>query len=180
MPAISYLDSLPLNSLDYGSYAAGSTISAIAPRLNGHSAALFSSNLHPPHIVGNDWHAATLIRQDRHWYVFSSTYDPRAAAAAPPPRISAEPGLSLIHHTLRMAQLPASATYAPIRNASGSAVKGRGLRVDQIWLTGSGNQQQQCLPEAAQCLYRVAGDQAGVGPQGPQPGGPYHWVPAVL
>ncbi len=146
-----------MNHFDYTSYQAGGTIQANITRLNSNSVALFSSNLHPPHLPLNEWHAAAMARKGRHWFVYSSTFDPRMIQNQQSPRIGAEAGLSLIHHTLRLASLSRNETYAPVRNTMGQAVKGRGLRIDQIWLTGSASPLAQCLREATEFAYRVAG-----------------------
>lgn len=117
--------------------------------------------MNPPPLPATQWHAVGLARCGQHWFVYSSTYDLRlAGAASPPPSIPNQTGLSLPYHLLAQAKLPASRKYAPIKDGAGHSPAGRGLTIQALWLTGSGNQQPQCLPEAAQFLYRVVGGQA--------------------
>ena len=118
-----------------------------------------------------------MARKERQWFVYSSTFDPCTILHNQPLRINAQAGLSLIYHTLRLASLSKNQTYGSVRNAARQAVKGRGLRIDQIWLTGSASTLAECLGEATEFVYRVAGDTAGIIAERPMTNVPYNWVP---
>ena len=153
--------------------------------MTAHSAALVCSNLNS---ASQDnaglaqWHAVGMARAGPQYYVYSSTFDPADyPASSPPPRLSGQPGCINAEHIIQLMRTPQSTTYPPIRGVQGHPVRGRGLTVADIWITGSGNTRQQCIGEGTRFIYEVGGGRAGIsttGPIIPNPAG-YNWVRAT-
>ena len=93
-----------------------------------------------------NWHTAAFVRHERHYYIFSDCFDPSLYPSPnlDKPRIRDQDGLIQIYHLLSVLGLKKTESYPPVKAASKQSVKGRGLRIDGIWITGLGSTLLQC------------------------------------
>ena len=167
---------------DRASYEACGTLGPAARGLTAWSAALVCSNLNSAsqdHEGLAQWHAVGLARAGTHFYIYSSTFDP--ATASSPPRLSSQPGCVNAAHILHLLRTKKNTPYPPIKGGYDQPVKGRGLTVAKIWITGSGSTALECIPESTLFLYHVASGDAGTSPDGAitSNNAGYTWVQAV-
>lgn len=170
----SYLESLaggPAHA-DWSSANAGTTLSSLLTTFYGHSAVLLCSSLKAPHHEDgdNDWHMAAVIRRNRSIYIFSNTFDPENPVldpGNPVPRLAMQPGCRIPLLLLRVLMTPKTRTVSEVRNASDQAVKGRGLQIGPIYMTGINRQTNECIRDSVDFLYEyVRLGQGGAGVQG--------------
>jgi hypothetical protein len=100
------------------------------------------------------WHAVGLVRAGTHFYIYSSTFNPAEylAASSSPPRLSSQSGCINAEYILNLMRTNQAKLYLPIKGAQGYPVKGRGIRVDKIWMTGNGSTALEDIPECTQVL----------------------------
>ena len=153
--------------------------------LKGYSAGLVQSSLHSARgdVAGlAEWHAVGIARVGKHYYLYSSTFNPAEyQAPTPAPRLKNQLGCANARHLLQLARCGKRDTYPPIQSLSGHAVKGCGRNVLKIWMTGSGGTDLQCLSEAGHFIENVARGYAGISPEGPlgSNAAHYSWVEVV-
>jgi hypothetical protein len=124
---------------DRASYEACSTLGPAARAMTAWSAALVCSNLNRASQDNEglaQWHAVGLVRAGTHFYIYSSTFKPAEypAASSSPPRLSSQSGCINAEHILKLLRTNQATPYPPIKGAQGHLVKGRGIRVDKIWM----------------------------------------------
>lgn len=66
-----------------------------------------------------------------------------------------EKGLSFISTTIGWLKCPKSTSHAGIREETKGGIKGGGMRLDGIWMTGCGDEKEACLSEAVEFLQAV-------------------------
>lgn len=145
------------------SYEACGTISRMTREIKGNFLALFTSNMEhlTKEVDPNDrityWHAATLVRKERHCYVYSSFFDPSHFTSMEgieiSSQISSQKWLSLIATTIGWIKHSKSA-YSGIRGKTKGGIKGAGMRVYGIWTQGVGIKKSHRI-------YWVSGNESG-------------------
>ena len=179
-----YIDSIPQSHTnEIESYKACATISSAARSITARSAGLIESNYNnasSDHAGEAHWHAVGLARVEQQYYIYSSTFDPgnHQDEDEAPPRIRAQHGCSSVINLLDLIRSPKTVLVPAVKNAQGKSVKGLGMTVANVWITGSGSGELVCRTEAASFLLNVTSGQAGTSATQPEADNAagYQWV----
>ena len=167
---------------DRDSYEACGELGNVLNNMAGNYIVLLSSCMDKPPNPTINWHTAAFVRHERHYYIFSDCFDPSLYPSPnlDKPRIRDQDGLIQIYHLLSVLRLKKTESYSPVKAASKQSVKGRGLRIDGIWITGLGSTLLQCQRTATVFITQLMTGEVKLQDNGQPATSPYIWVEARM
>lgn len=159
------------------SYEACSTIVDSDIKMTGRWAGIFSSELQPEDADSNYWHNAVLAHHEQDWYCFTSSFNSNVSSSNSL-RLKDQTGLANQFHIIKLLIHSKKSGYNEIKNQSNQSVKGRGLAIRNLWITGVNDTNEQCSYHCGKFLLDLITGQAGI--PGHQEGqGVYTWIPRL-
>lgn len=122
---------------------------------------IFSNQLQSDDSTDNYWRNAVPVHYEKAWYCFSSTYNPHAPKSSSL-RLKDQKGIANLWHTLKLLTHSKQSGYNEIKNQRDQSVKGRGLTLESLWLTGVNDKIQKCSYYCAKFLIDLVNGQAGI------------------
>lgn len=176
----SSVESHPPRTLPHNvaSYKACLTIVDSYIKMTGHWASIFSSKLQSEDANSNYWHNAVLVHHESDWYCFTSSFNTNVPDSTYL-RSKNETGLANFYHTVRLLIHSKTSGYNKIKNQANHSVKGRGLAMRSLWITGVNDNNEQCSYHCRKFLLDLIIGQAGKPGQQEEQGN-YTWIAMTM
>ena len=162
----SYLTSLQEHKSDRAAFDACDTINAAAKALGPRSLCLVESDFNNPSQKPGaaDWHMTALAHWGRNIYLFDPSFDPNGNNAVNGRnllRLENRHGCSNLSRINKYVRTAKNLQCSAIKNRCNKSVKGLGYHIDEIWMTGFGSREMDCMYNTCTwvnaCLAGVAG-----------------------